>query len=169
MRDGSHSNEGKDRSEVRVRMPPRSIYIFSGECRLHWKHGIKPLGPAESAAAKCAWNPNGVRRSITLRAAKPWSINELARQLREASAGGGSAYGSLSSGAGAAQKLAARLAQQRSLPAKKDGDLKKNGMLKVTTTTATTTTATATTATTATTTTTSTTTTPTTTTNYLTN
>jgi len=71
---------------VEVPLPRGSVYVMSGDSRDQadrsraWKHGIKwptPLDPAPS------WNPTGERRSVTLRANKPWSHYCLEHRVRE--------------------------------------------------------------------------------------
>ena len=71
---------------VEVPLPRGSVYVMSGDSRDQadrsraWKHGIKwptRLDPAPS------WNPTGERRSVTLRANKPWSHYCLEHRVRE--------------------------------------------------------------------------------------
>ena len=71
---------------VEVPLPRGSVYVMSGDARDQadrsraWKHGIKwppQLDPAPS------WNPTGERRSVTLRANKPWSHYCLEHRVRE--------------------------------------------------------------------------------------
>ena len=96
---------------VEVPLPRGSVYVMSGDSRDQtdrsraWKHGIKwptRLDPAP------AWNASGERRSVTLRATKPWSEYCLANRVRE---GLGPTPGD----------VAARLRQQRSLRISADG------------------------------------------------
>ncbi len=71
---------------VEVPLPRGSVYVMSGDSRDQadrsraWKHGIKwptQLDPAPP------WNPTGERRSVTLRANKPWSHYCLEHRVRE--------------------------------------------------------------------------------------
>ena len=55
---------------ARVPLPRRSIYVMTGPSRYDWKHGIvkqKPTDPPPS------WNPNNLRKSLTLRSTKVFS------------------------------------------------------------------------------------------------
>ena len=33
----------KDTETVNITIPPRSIYVLSGDCRYNWRHGIKKV------------------------------------------------------------------------------------------------------------------------------
>ena len=96
-----------------VPLPRGSAYVLSGPSRDAgpdsdradaWYHAIAwptPLTPSP------AWNPSGERRSITLRATKPWSEYVLGRNVAEAL---GPTPGDVS----------ARLRRQRQLPTDHD-------------------------------------------------
>ena len=96
---------------VEVPLPRGSVYVMSGDARDQrdrshaWKHSI--VWPSRPEAAP-AWNTSGERRSVTLRATKPWSEYCLAHRVAE---GLGPTPGD----------VAARLRQQRSLRISSDG------------------------------------------------
>ena len=104
-------NSGVATERVEVPLPRGSVYVMSGDARdqrdrAHaWKHSI--VWPSRPEAAP-AWNTSGERRSVTLRATKPWSEHCLANRVAE---GLGPTPGD----------VAARLRQQRSLRISSDG------------------------------------------------
>ena len=104
-------NSGVATERVEVPLPRGSVYVMSGDARdqrerTHaWKHSI--VWPSRPEAAP-AWNTSGERRSVTLRATKPWSEYCLANRVAE---GLGPTPGD----------VAARLRQQRSLRISADG------------------------------------------------
>ena len=57
---------------VNVLLPRRSVYVMTGESRVAWKHGIFYTGREDTA--RPSWNPDGCRRSYTLRATKTFSM-----------------------------------------------------------------------------------------------
>jgi len=71
---------------VEVPLPRGSVYVMSGDSRDQadrsraWKHGIKWPAQLEPAPS---WNATGERRSVTLRANKPWSHYCLEHRVRE--------------------------------------------------------------------------------------
>lgn len=71
---------------VEVPLPRGSVYVMSGDSRDQrdrsraWKHSI--VWPSRPEAAP-AWNTSGERRSVTLRATKPWSEYCLANNVQE--------------------------------------------------------------------------------------
>ena len=104
-------NSGVATERVEVPLPRGSVYVMSGDARDQsdrtnaWKHSI--VWPSRPEAAP-AWNASGERRSVTLRATKPWSEYCLANRVAE---GLGPTPGD----------VAARLRQQRSLRISSDG------------------------------------------------
>ena len=104
-------NSGVATERVEVPLPRGSVYVMSGDSRDQrdrshaWKHSI--VWPSRPEAAP-AWNTSGERRSVTLRATKPWSEHCLANRVTE---GLGPTPGD----------VAARLRQQRSLRISSDG------------------------------------------------
>ena len=104
-------NSGVATERVEVSLPRGSVYVMSGDARDQrdrshaWKHSI--VWPSRPEAAP-AWNASGERRSVTLRATKPWSEYCLANRVAE---GLGPTPGD----------VAARLRQQRSLRISSDG------------------------------------------------
>ena len=65
---------------VDVPLPRRSIYVMTGESRVDWKHAVVPLPRAPAPPAEVPWwNRGGWRRSLTLRATKPYSDVALER------------------------------------------------------------------------------------------
>ena len=104
-------NSGVATERVEVPLPRGSVYVMSGDARDQrdrshaWKHSI--VWPSRPEAAP-AWNTSGERRSVTLRATKPWSEYCLANRVTE---GLGPNPGD----------VAARLRQQRSLRISADG------------------------------------------------
>ena len=67
-----------------IYLPRRSIYIMSGASRVAWKHGIckvsKENGGTKDAPAP-SWNPEGKRRSLTLRSTKTYNCTWLQKQI----------------------------------------------------------------------------------------
>lgn len=60
---------------VNIPLPPRSIYVMSGESRWNWKHGIYNVGHSREGLNPLIRNPG--RRSITLRATMEHSLETL--------------------------------------------------------------------------------------------
>ena len=53
-----------------MEIPRQSIYVMTGAARIDLEHGIRGMKAPSDAPS---WNPTGVRRSLTLRAQKPYS------------------------------------------------------------------------------------------------
>jgi hypothetical protein len=64
----SMSSPGKDTKKITL--PRRSIYMLSGDARYVYKHAISKINKCDSELANKSWNPEGIRRSLTLRCTK---------------------------------------------------------------------------------------------------
>ena len=67
---GSRVNKGAKSWALELEIPRRSIYVMTGAARTDLEHGIRGVRAPSDAPS---WNPTGVRRSLTLRAQKPYS------------------------------------------------------------------------------------------------
>ena len=67
---GSRVNKGPKSWALELEIPRRSIYVMTGAARTDLEHGIRGMRAPSDAPS---WNPTGVRRSLTLRAQKPYS------------------------------------------------------------------------------------------------
>ena len=67
---GSRVNKGPKSWALELEIPRRSIYVMTGAARTDLEHGIRGM-KAPSDAPR--WNTTSVRRSLTLRAQKPYS------------------------------------------------------------------------------------------------
>ena len=67
---GSRVNKGPKSWALELEIPRRSIYVMTGAARTDLEHGIRGMKAPSDAPS---WNPTGVRRSLTLRAQKPYS------------------------------------------------------------------------------------------------
>lgn len=70
----THDDDGR---VIKVALPRRSMYIFSGEARNFWKHSIWNVGWGAGADAQ-------PRRSITMRCSRTWEHTELVRKIAAA-------------------------------------------------------------------------------------
>ena len=57
---------------IELDLPRRSIYVMTGDSRFHYKHGLRTQKPANFAPPS-HWNPNNLRRCLTLRHTKCFS------------------------------------------------------------------------------------------------
>ncbi|ACO70072.1 chromodomain-containing protein [Micromonas commoda] len=79
---GSRVNKGQKSWALELEIPRRSVYVMSGAARTDLEHGIRAVkAPSQESAP--AWNPLGVRRSLTIRAQKPYSDATLEHLARE--------------------------------------------------------------------------------------
>jgi hypothetical protein len=79
----------ENHSFVDVHLPPRSIYVMSGDCRTDWKHAVhvnseKNRNAVVSSKTNSAFWDCTMRRTITLLSTKVFSDEVLARLLRAA-------------------------------------------------------------------------------------
>ena len=78
---GSRVNKGPKSWALELEIPRRSVYVMSGAARTDLEHGIRAVKDQTSHSP--AWNPLGVRRSLTIRAQKPYSDATLEHLARE--------------------------------------------------------------------------------------
>ena len=57
---------------IELDLPRRSIYVMTGQSRFDFKHGLRTQNPANFAPPS-HWNPNNLRRCLTLRHTKCFS------------------------------------------------------------------------------------------------
>ena len=77
---GSRVNKGQKSWALELEIPRRSVYVMSGAAHTNLEHGIRGVKAPSRAPA---WNPGGVRRSLTIRAQKPYSDATLEHLARE--------------------------------------------------------------------------------------
>lgn len=70
-----------DSFAIDITLPRRSIYVMSGASRVDWKHGIRQQ--PKNIPQTPSWNPHAIRRSLTLRATKPYSDVCLEQLVRD--------------------------------------------------------------------------------------
>ena len=64
-------NGGRNK-QINVNMPPRSLYVMSGDAFLKWKHGVKAVDKPKGVALPW-WNPYGEARVVVYRSTKVYS------------------------------------------------------------------------------------------------